>query len=104
MDIYAGIENLLTGIVIPVALSIGSTCVRVAQQGWHGLRQFVCELALSIFVGVCIHWGLTAYDVQPTLVAAVVSASSFFCGVILDAIRKRLVHEILTRGARGEAQ
>ena len=103
-NIFTGWENLTVGIITPIALSIGSTCVRVAQQGWHGLRHFICELLLAIFVGLCIHWALTAYEAPPTLVAAIVSASSFFCGVIMDALRKRLVHEILTRGSPDAGQ
>lgn len=97
-NLLHGLEDLTTGIVIPIVLAIGATTVRTGQHGWHGWKSVLCEGSLSVFVGVTVHWGLTAYDVQPALVAAVVSASSYFCGIVLDAVRKRLIHEIMTRG------
>lgn len=101
--LFSGWEESIVGLGIPALLAIGATIVRTAQHGWQGLARFFGEASLAVLVGICIYWSMTAYEAHPMLINSLCTLSGFFSGVILEAVRKRIIHEILNRGRNGEA-
>lgn len=110
--LWAGLEEILKGILVPFFISLGVSVVRIALFGWHGIRHYMANLTVGIFGGTLADWILQYYDVPMNIRAPIISVSAliswdamryFFSrktlGDIGGAATKRICHEILHRGA-----
>lgn len=107
-----GLNDLLEGILIPIAISILASVVRVALWGWKGVRHFAANICVSCFAGVCAHWLLSCFHLSPTVNAVIISLAALLSrdclamvfsrktlAVTAGAVRKRIVSEIVYRAA-----
>lgn len=106
----AGWEEIMEGIIMPVAIAVFSTFVRVALWGWTNIASVAATMCASCFVGICTHWILTGLGWPPTLTAGIVSLMAIFSREMLLGlfsrrtllvIRRRFYLEIMTRGRKG---
>lgn len=108
-----GYEQLLEGILIPLAISLAASAVRISLYGWHGLRDYAASLCAGSFAAICTSWVLQSFalplPVHSSLVGIAAIIGKDTLSLLLSrrslsrfvlAIRRRLVHEILTRGNR----
>lgn len=110
--LYVGIDDLLQGILCPIAISFCAGIVRAALWGWHGTRHFVSNLIVGMFGGVLAHWILSRFDLDPTMDAVIIALSALISKDAMqkvfsrqtvhylgDAIKRRIEREILHRAA-----
>lgn len=105
---------LTRDLLLPVILSTVACIVYVIKCGWKGFTNFISLWCIACFCGVMAHWCAMHYGITGNLNAVIVSMSALLSHFIMDillhpqvreAVKKRLVREILTRGCRqGEDQ
>lgn len=108
--LLVGMDELLQGIIIPIAISLVASLVRIAIWGWRGSRHFAATLCTGCFAGVMAHWILAHFAFDPTINAVIISFSALLSRDALalifnrrnmararQAIGQRMVDEILHR-------
>lgn len=114
--LFTGVNDIFQGIVAPVIISFAASIVRGCLFGWHGFRHFFANLCVGIFGGVLAHWILARYDLDPTMNAVIVACAALISRdmlqtlfsrqtleIIASAIKGRIAHEIMSRGAANPA-
>ena len=97
-DFFTGLSELFAGAGVPLLLSLCASCVRFSKYGWQSWRHFLASLLTSIFVGQTVFWGLTYFNLDAPVAAAIVSISAYMGGSLLDAVVYRVGYEIRSHG------
>ena len=96
---WAGMSELVSGAGIPLLLSLVASGVRMLKNGWRGWRRSGSNLALSIFCGQVVWWGLDYdSDIATTVKAAATLFAAFSATWLLDTLAYRLRKEICESG------
>lgn len=110
--LFVGVDDIIQGIVTPVAISFGASIVRAALWGWHGTRHFIANTIVGMFGGVMAHWILSRFDFDPTMDAVIIACAAMVSKDAMqkifsrhtihylgDAFKRRIEREILHRAA-----
>lgn len=73
------------GLVIPAVLAAFGGIARVCRFGVKSWKQFGGSIVISAFTGVVVHLVLAETSISSSLQAAIVAASGYSGGAILDA-------------------
>ncbi len=94
VNFFSGMGELLDGIGVPIVLSLTASFVRILRFGWVSTKRQLSSVTSSLFVGQVVFWGLSYWDVDQTVKAALVSISAYMGHALLDTIILRLKHDI----------
>lgn len=98
---------LTRDIVLPIILSTVASVLYVIRSGWKGFADFAACWFTACFCGVMGHWVAMHYGITGNMNAVIVSMTALLSHLIMDilfhpqireAIKRRLINEILTRG------
>lgn len=87
-------RELFAGIFLPLVLGMIGCAVRLCRFGVQSLRQLFASVSASCFVAVLVYWGLDMLTFPPTVDAAIVGASSYLGGTLLDAFQHRAIKAV----------
>ena len=112
---FAGLEHIVHGIAVPIAMGLLSGIARVALHGWKGFGDWTATTFIGIFAGLIAHWLLFNASYDPTMKALIEVMAALFgrdlmsflfsrrtLSVLARASLKRAEHEILNRGRARE--
>lgn len=91
---WGNLGELFAGAGVPLLLSLAASLVRFLKFGWQSWHHFFSSLFTSIFVGQVVYWGLSYFDLEPSVDAAIISLSAYMGGSLLDAVVFRVRSEI----------
>lgn len=99
VSFFTGMGELVAGAGIPLLLSLVASGVRMLKTGWRGWRRGGSNLALSIFCGQVVWWGLDyCQDLPTTVKAAATLFAAFSATWLLDTLAYRLRKDIREGG------
>lgn len=105
-DDYSSFQELIETLTGPVILAAFGGIARACRYGIKSWRQFCGSIVVSAFTGVVVHLMLRESSLSTSLQAAVVAASGYSGGALLDAIAAGIIQQIkkLPGNAPGNVQ
>ena len=95
ITLFNGMSDLIAGAGVPLLLSLVASGVRMLNKGWKGWKRGCSNLALSIFCGQIVWWGLDyVQDLPTTVKGAAVLFAAFSATWLLDTLAYRLRKDI----------
>lgn len=90
---FSEFEELLEALTGPVVLAVFGGVARACRYGIKSWRQFCGNMVISAFTGVIVHLMLQETSFPASTQAAIVAASGYSGGAILDAIASGIIHQ-----------
>lgn len=87
-------QELLEALLGPLVLAAFGGLARACRYGVKSWRQFCGSIVVSGFTGVVVHLMLQETSFSDSLQAALVAASGYSGGAILDAIAAAIINHI----------
>lgn len=88
------LKELLEAVSVPVVLAVFGGLARACRFGVKSWKHFAGSMVVSAFTGVLVHLLLSGSGLSPSVMAAIVAASGYSGGIILDALVQRLVRGV----------
>lgn len=108
---FKGIDDLAAGIGIYLALGLAAAILQIVFGGWKGVRHALSILLCALFFAVMAGWACQYYQLPWAATAAIICGATLLSNAIMsivfhpairDAIVKRAVAEIESRGFGGK--
>lgn len=93
---------LLEALAAPAILASIGGIARAMRFGVSSWRQFVGSVCISAFAGILVNLFIMDLNLSPSFQAALVAASGYSGGCILDALQNRIVLAIQHYGIKGQ--
>ena len=90
---YSELKGLLEALTTPAILAIFGGLARVCRHGVKSWRQFCGSMVVSAFTGVLVHLMIQETSFSTSTQAAIVAASGYSGGAILDAIAAGIINQ-----------
>lgn len=91
------IKSFLETLLLPLGLGVFGGIARVCKTGFQTWRQFFSSVTVSAFTGIVVHLAIQDSSFSATMQAAVVAASGYSGGAILDGFIERVTANIRLR-------
>lgn len=93
-DNIASFKEILEALSAPLGLAAFGGIARACRFGVKSWRQFCGSIVVSAFTGVVVHLLLLESSLSTSLQAAIVAASGYSGGAILDAMATAMIQHI----------
>lgn len=93
-DDFFSFRELLDALTWPALLAAFGGLARSCRYGVKSWRQFCGSIVVSAFTGVVVHLMLFDSSISPHVQAAIVAASGYSGGAILDALVSGIINHI----------
>lgn len=97
---FDNLRALLEALAAPAILASIGGIARAMRFGVSSWRQFVGSVCISAFAGILVNLFITDLNLSPSFQAALVAASGYSGGCILDALQNRIVFAIQHYGVK----
>lgn len=91
---FSSFKALIEALSGPVVLAAFGGLARACRYGVKSWRQFCGSMVVSAFTGVVVHLMLQESSFSTSLQAAIVAASGYSGGAILDAIAAVIINHV----------
>ncbi|MDR2892271.1 MAG: phage holin family protein [Deltaproteobacteria bacterium] len=88
------IKSFIEALILPLGLGVFGGIARACKTGFQTWRQFFSSVTVSAFTGVVVHLAIQDSSFSATMQAAVVAASGYSGGAILDGLIERVTANI----------
>lgn len=88
------LKELMETLSAPLALAVFGGIARVCRFGAKSWRHFAGSVVVSAFTGVVVHLIIQESSLSTSLQAAIVAASGYSGGAILDAFVAGIINHI----------
>lgn len=92
-DIVNGLE-VFANTLVPLVLALIVCFVKIAKEGWKGVKDFLQNFIVGAFVGIIVYWGLDYWNLPPTVQAAISGGCIFVAKDFLDAAKTRILSTV----------
>lgn len=88
-----GLE-VFSNTLVPIVLALAACIVKVAKDGWKGIKIFIQNFIIGAFVGVLVYWGLDYWNLPPTVHDAITGGCVYVSRSFLDILQEKIVTTI----------
>ena len=92
--IYQNVTPMAEALAVPTGLAVFGGVARACRYGVKSWRHFAGSIIVSGFTGVVVHLLLEDMDLSESMQAALVAASGYSGGAILDALSMRILQSV----------
>ena len=93
-SMWTGLKELATGIAVPLLIGVCAGLVNWLWTGETTWRMRIVRLTMCCIVAILTSWGLDYVSLPPTVDAAITGCLSLIGVDLLDALKRRVLHEI----------